>query len=180
MYTSLVWIALTGTADATSAKAPEWQTDYSAAQKTGMEEKKPLAVVIGKGPSGWEAISREGKLDPETAEALQANYVCVYIDATTERGQKLADAFQMKSGLVISDRSGEKQAFRHEGALANGDLTAVLRRFAAPGLVVTRTETYGQPEIRNYYDPRTTAPGTGVPSYYFAPVSGGCASWGRR
>jgi hypothetical protein len=179
MYTSLVWIALTGTADATAAKAPAWQTDYSAAQQKGLEEKKPLAVVIGKGPSGWEAVSRDGKLDPAAMEALQANYVCVYIDAATERGQKLADAFEMKSGLIISDRTGEKQAFRHEGTLANGDLTTVLRRYAAPGLVVTRTETHGQPEIRNYYDP-AMRPGTGVPSYYFAPSSGGCASCGRR
>jgi hypothetical protein len=174
MYTSLVWIALTGTADGTAAKL-QWQTDYSAAQKKGVEEKKPLAVVIGRGPSGWEAVSRDGKIDPAAAEVLQGNYVCVYVDASTERGQKLADAFEMKSGLIISDRTGDKQAFRHEGTLGNGDLTTVLRRYAAEDHVVTRTETHGQTQFRNYYDP-APANGTAAPRYYYAPSFGGSCS----
>ena len=182
MYTSLVWIALAGTGDA-AATAPKWQTDYTAAKQIGADAKKPLAVVIGRGSQGWQAVCRDGKLDSAATDALQSSYVCVYIDADTENGQKMADAFQMKNGLVISDRTGEKQAFRHEGTLPNDELTTVLKRFAAPGLDVTRTETYGQPEIRNYYDP---AVGTGsqvLPAYYYAPSFGGgsgCASCGRR
>ena len=163
MYTSIVCVALAGSADVSAAlpKAPAWQTDYSAAQKIGAEEKKPLVVVIGRGPDDVAAVSRDGKLDPSVVEALQAHYVCVYIDATSERGQKLADAFEMKSGLVISDRSGEKQAFRHEGTLTNGDLGRVLNRFADPDRVVERTETQQRTEVRYY--PGDASPG--VPAF---------------
>src|SRR5438105_13631741 len=105
MYTSMVWMALAGTVDVSAMlpKVAAWQTDYSTAQKRGLEEKKPLAVVLGSGPEGWAAVSRDGKLDPSVMESLYDNYVCVYVDVATERGQKLADAFEMKSGLVISD-----------------------------------------------------------------------------
>ncbi len=176
MYTSLMVVALVGSAD---VKALTWQTDYSAAQKRALEQKKPLAVVIGRGASGWEAVSRDGKIDAATAEALQTHYVCVYIDATTERGEKLADAFEMKSGLVLSDRSGDKQAFRHTGTLSNGDLESVVKRYSDPERVVTRTETHGQPEIRYY--PSEATPTSGGAPYYFAPSGGSsCPSCGRR
>ena len=177
MYTSLVLIALVGSADAKVAvpRAPAWQTDYSVAQKRCIEFKKPLAVVIGRGPSGWEAVSRDGKLDSVVAETLHANYVCVYVDVATERGEKLADAFEMKSGLVISDVSGEKQAFRHTGTLTNGDLDGVLKRFSNPERVVTSTEVHGQTEIRYY--PSDAAPSSTTSPSYLAPSSGSnCSS----
>ena len=130
-----------------------------------------MAVVIGRGPSDWDAVTRDGKLDTSVAEVLGASYVCVYVDTTTDRGRMLADAFEMKSGLVLSDRTGEKQAFRHEGTLSNGDLARVLQRYSAPDRVVTRTETHAQTEIR-YYPYESPAPAVAAPSY-FVPVRGG-------
>ena len=182
MYTSILCIALVGSADMAAflPKIPAWQTDYSAAQKRGTESKKPLAVVIGHGPSGWEAVSRDGKLDPAVMETLNASYVCVYVDASTERGQKLADSFEMKNGLILSDRSGEKQAFRHEGTLTNGDLDGVLKRFSDPERVVTSTETHGQTEVRYY--PSEAAPASSAAPSYFVPANSGsyCPSCQRR
>ena len=173
MYTSIVLVALISSADAKVAapKAPAWLTDYSAARQRGVEKKLPLAVVIGNGPKGWEAVAQGGKFDPSVAETLLSSYVCVYVDATLEQGQKMADAFQMKSGLILSDRSGEKQAFRYEGSLTNGDLDSVLKRFSIPDRLVNSTETQVQSTIRNY--PYEGAPtGAGVPTY-LAPASGG-------
>ncbi len=184
MYTSIVLIALVGSADAklASPAAPAWQTDYATAQKRGVAEKKPLAVVVGRGSSGWNTLSRDGKFDASVTDALHNNYVCVYIDADTDSGQKLADSFEMKGGLVLSDRSGDKQAFRHEGTLTNSDLQGVLKRFADPERVVTRTETHGQAEVRYYPSDAAPAPTSGTVPSYFVPASSGsyCPSCQRR
>jgi len=165
MYTSLVWIALSGSVGSSAALPTElaWQSDYSTARKRGAEEQKPLAVVVGRGSSGWENLSREGRLNPEVRELLQAHYVCVYIDVDSESGKDLASAFEMRAGLVLSDRSGDKQAFRHEGALTNDELEKNLRRYATPDRVVTQTETLMTRESR-YYSPGN------APAYY--PYSG--------
>jgi hypothetical protein len=171
-------IALVSAAD---AQTPTWMTDYSAAQKRGVAQKKPLAVVVGNGAAGWEAVARDGKLDPAVLEKLQASYVCVYVDAKTERGQALAQAFALTHGLIISDVTGEKQAFRHEGALSNTDLTSVVSRFADTTRSVTQTETQVQSEIR-YYPSEGAAPGNGaaVPSYLIPSSGSYCPSCQRR
>jgi hypothetical protein len=175
MFTSLVWVALAGTSGTTGMlpTVPAWQSDYQAAKKRSADEKKPLAVLLGSGAADWDTLSRDGsKIDPAIVELLQDRYVPVYIDVTTEKGQKLADAFEMKQGVILSDRSGENQAFRHEGVLASADLERNLRRFAEPDRAVTQTETLYRTEIRNY--PATAAYPSYAPSYYpIAPVSMG-------
>jgi hypothetical protein len=152
---------------------PSWQSDYQAAKKRSADEKKPLAVLLGSGAAGWDALSQDGsKIDPAIVEVLHNQYVPVYIDVTTEQGQKLADAFEMKQGVVLSDRSGEKQAFRHDGVLASADLERNLRRFAELDRAVTHTETLYRTEIRNY--PAEAAYPSYAPGFYpIAPVSMG-------
>src|SRR4051794_17356091 len=62
MYTSLVLVALAGSAPAPSllARSPSWLGDYGAAYRLGRREHRPLAVVIGHGPAGWETLSKDG------------------------------------------------------------------------------------------------------------------------
>jgi len=178
MFTSMVWVALAGSSVSTTLPTvPAWQTDYQVAKKRGAEEKKPLAVVIGNGATGWESLSREGKLDPAVVELLQAQYVCVYIDATSQQGQKLADAFEMTQGVVLSDRQGERQAFRHEGQITGTDLERSLRQFADPNHTVIRTESLRHTEVRNYPTEVQTAPV--YPSQFYAPIAPGFSPVGR-
>jgi hypothetical protein len=54
-------------------------------------------------------------------------------------------------GIVISNSTGELQAFRHEGNLRNEDLTYYLERFSDPNLAVSHTQT--NPPERNHSAP---------------------------
>jgi hypothetical protein len=140
MYTSMLLfvLAVPGAGD-----APTWVTDYAAARKQGATASKPLAVFLGSGKAGYQQVIRGGELNPNSNRMLAANYVPVYIDTSTEAGQRLARDFEMPGGrgLVISDRTGQLQAFRHQGELTDQDLAAYLQRYADGNRLVATTET---------------------------------------
>ncbi len=180
MYTSIVLIALTGSVGSAAypAKAVAWQSDYESAYRQGSRDRKPLAVVFGSGPSGWESLSKEGRLSNEIHDLLETHYVCVYIDTDKSEGRRLASTFEMEGtpGLVLSDHSGAYQAFRHEGHLSNDDLERQLRKYSNPDRVVRRTETTVKVETRYYPSPQTYTPAM---NFAPAPVNFGGFSAGR-
>jgi hypothetical protein len=145
MYTSLLLFALSAySAQPTFiSPGPRWYEDYGIAYQCGQKEKKPLAVFVAKGPDGWDRLSREGRLGKEIEQILRSNYVCVYLDASKEKNQRLASSFDLAEnrGLILSDRTGSKQAFRAEAKLSNEDLARSLKKFADPDVAVTVTET---------------------------------------
>jgi hypothetical protein len=154
MYTSILLFALAPIAPAVDP-APSWQTDYPAARKIGAAEKKPVAVILAPGRKGWQKLSQDGSLSKEVRRILADKYVCVHIDTTNADGKSLAEDFEMADGLgiVISDRSGKLQAFRHEGDLADDSLVRYLTRYGDPDYVVKSTETNPPPRVSNYYQP---------------------------
>ncbi len=168
MYITVVAVALAGLLTPAALDRPAWQTDYSAARKLGREGHRPLAVFIGSGQAGWNAVSRDGKLSSEARRILAANYVCVYVDTTRKVGENLASAFDVPdgTGLVISDASGRFQAFHHSGELDDGVLIERLQRYADPQHVVISTESDGSEQV-SYYQPTDYVP---QPSYRPAPV----------
>ena len=106
---------------------------------------------------------------------LADNYVCLYVDTEHIAGRELAASFEMGGpGLVISDGTGEVQAFRHEGDLSNNRLLKYLQRFSDPDRVVMVTETNPAPAV-SYYQP--AAP-VYAPMYpvSFSPAFGGCST----
>jgi hypothetical protein len=144
MYTSMLLVALTGIAPtAEGTKAPAWSLNYSAAAKTAVQEKKPLMVVLAPGKDGYQKLGREGSLGAEAEGVLSEKYVCVHIDTSSDKGKELARAFDIPQGLgiIISDRTGEKQAFRHEGDLARVDLVRYLNRYGDSNYVFVETES---------------------------------------
>jgi hypothetical protein len=178
MHTSLIALALTGLlAQPVASPEPKWLTDYGLALKEGKAAQKPLAVVIGSGEAGWNRLSKEGKLTDEVRDLL-AGYVCLYVDAGTETGKKLAASFDAPEGvgLVISSRSGDQQAFQHAGTLPNKDLERYLKKYADPNHVVRRTETVATQEARtSFYPPTQTNPPGYTP---FFPSFGGFGGFG--
>lgn len=177
MYTSLVYVALAGVfANASAADQPLLHKSYSLARMQSLSVNKPVAVFIGSGERGWEEISQDGKFPADVWKLLSAEYVCVYVDMTRDAGKELAGAFEINEGpgLVVSNRQGTVQAFRHEGSLSHEDLERYLKRFADPNLVVQNTETTAQPRYSNYYQPVQQYP----VRYNYAPVfsggRGGC------
>ncbi|MCS6851318.1 MAG: hypothetical protein NZ700_09140 [Gemmataceae bacterium] len=125
--------------------APAWHHDYYRCQQLSMRQQKPLAIVLGKGAGGWDQIALEGKLSAAVLKLLADNYLCVYVDTTLDHNQELAAALNLRDGvgLVLGDRTGERQAFWHAGQLAQRDLARYLQKYADPKLVVTYTERHG-------------------------------------
>jgi hypothetical protein len=165
LSTSLAAVVLSGVTAASSAVQPSWQTDYVKAAAQAAESSKPIAVFIAHGGAGYARVVADGGPTADDARRLKQSYVCLYVDTATDAGKKLADAFEMKEGLVISGRSGEKQALRIEGKVPQADLSKYLTRFAEPERVVTTTETPG------VVAPVVTAPPVYYPAFRPAPAS---------
>jgi hypothetical protein len=154
MYASVTILALSGFFVGAVPVSPAWQADYDLARKLGRESHKPLAVFIASGKSGWNNLSKEGKLGKETSFVLAAEYVCVYLDTNQKAAKRLATAFEVPdgAGLILSDRTGAVQAFRHEGELADQELLRQLKRYADPERIVRTTEG-NSIERLSYYAP---------------------------
>lgn len=153
--TSLAVLALSGLIQANLTVQPAWQTDYTAAVKLSAKEHKPLAVFITKG-----AAKNLDQLPDAAAKVLKTNYIAVAINSDDATGKKLAEAFEMTEGVVISDATGGKQALRIEGQTNPSDLPETLERLAQPNHVTTTTEVYGAapaavvaPPVTSYYTP---------------------------
>jgi|SRR6516162_56062 hypothetical protein len=140
MFTSALVVAFLGFAEAGKSQ-PIWITEYYVAQHAAREKGKPLAVFLGEGKDGWNKLSRKGQLSEEALKVLASDYTCVFVDTKQQDGKEVAEAFEFQEGLglVISDRTGDLQAFRHEGDLADATLVRYLHRFADPNLVVQVT-----------------------------------------
>jgi hypothetical protein len=145
MYTSALIFALSGFLShaAIVAPPPSWHNDYSSALEKCVSDKKPLAIVVGSGTGGWQSVSKDGELDKDVKQLLELSYVCVYIDIGTESGKKMATSLRVDAGpaLIIGDRSGTNQAFRHKGTLSADQLTTTLKKYTKVGDVVTSTDT---------------------------------------
>jgi hypothetical protein len=165
MYTSVVLVALSSylSQGAFIPERPAWESNYRLALKEGKIRNKPLALVIGSGPAGWEKLSKDGALGKTVKSVLESSYVCVYIDTSRPAGRELAEALEITEpvGLVLSNHAGSKQAFWHEGDLKPADLERFLRKYADPDHQTTTTDTKASLE---------------APRYRPAPVrmSGGC------
>jgi hypothetical protein len=156
MHTSILLVALAGFPGfADVGEAPTWHTDYSEARKLGQSENKPLAIFVGAGKDGWTALATDGKLNSKVDKTLLSSYICVYVDASTASGKRLATALGIESGkgIVISDAPGKLMAFHHDGTLANEDLGRYLARYADPTRSVEWTESKAPVVRQSFYPP---------------------------
>jgi hypothetical protein len=137
MNTALLLAALSSSVLGAAPTMPTWNGNYSQAQEQAAG-KKPLAVVFGSGQDGWTKLVRS----EDSRKLLSEQFVCVYVDTTSEAGKKLAGSFAINnaSGVVLSDRSGAVQAFWHDGELADTSLLRSLRKYGNPQVVVRTTE----------------------------------------
>lgn len=153
MHTSLLLVALMGPGAAPETKVSEalsWQASYQTARNAGRSAKKPLAVFVGSGSKGWEKVTEEGGLTRRARQLLSEQYVCVYADVATTEGKNLAKALDITSGsgLIISTRNGEDQAFAHDGKLTRGELEESLQKFT--GVTdIRRTESLARVRYTN-------------------------------
>src|SRR5688500_14862706 len=130
MHTSVGVLALWMLAQPpASVQEPSWQSDYQASRKACLKQQKPLAVFVGEGQGGREKLTQEGPLNETTRKVLKDSYVCVYLDSSDARHRDLLEALAITkgTGLVVSDRTGDYQAFHHDGAIAQAELTKQLQ-----------------------------------------------------
>jgi hypothetical protein len=159
MYTAVLLVALSGSAPS-FMDGPAWIMDYGEARNLSQKEEKPIAVFFGSGATGWNGISREGRMNQEIAGLLGKYYICLYLDTASPEGRRLARAFEMDEsrGIVISNSKGNLQAFRHEGDLSNEDLWYYLQRFSNPNLAVFHTETNPPERATRFQESGNVAP----------------------
>jgi hypothetical protein len=152
--------------------SPPWLNDYAHARKIAQRDGRPLAVFVSSGWRGFSKVSREGELSPKARDLLTRHYVCVYVDTSRPAARQLANALEItrSRGLVLSDRTGQFQAFHHDGDLTDTDLSTQLERFASAGLSVRSTESNGR--VVSYYAPPASVAPTYTP--VFRGVAGGC------
>jgi len=169
--TILAVVALTGSL-APGAK-PEFQaqTDYGQALQTAANEKKPMAVLIGKG-DGFAKFMADGGLSADAKKLLTEKYVCVSVNVETEAGKALAGQFQLTDGLVISSAGGTHQAFRQSGTVSAAELakqTATYVNAGTPSTTVTAGTSTAPVTIYPAGGP-TYAPASPRPPVYYYPA----------
>jgi len=179
--TILAVVALSGSLAPAAKPEFQAQTDYGQALKQASTEKKPMAVLIGKGDTFAKLMADTG-LTAEAKQTLTEKYVCVTVDVGTKSGAELAGQFQLTDGLVISSAGGTHQALRHSGAVTATDLAKHATTYATATGVPATTATAGVPVVTStsFYSsdatPSASAPTYVYPAGYSAPVVGGCAN----
>jgi hypothetical protein len=108
------------------APTNKWLDDYTTGYRQASASRKPLAVVVGRGPVGWNT------LDSKAQQLLKERYVCVYVDASQEQNKALVAQLKTgdEAGLVLSDSTGEYVAFRHTGLMTAAQLDNTLKLMA--------------------------------------------------
>ncbi|QDU23226.1 hypothetical protein [Urbifossiella limnaea] len=142
MLTTTFAAVLVSAALAEAPSAPAWETNYARASETAVAQRKPLAVFIGHGESGYNRVVG-GNMPTEAGRLLSTSYVALYVNADTAEGKRLATAFGVEEGLVISSRCGNLQALKYGGAVPALDLASYLTKYSAADVAVTTTERAG-------------------------------------
>ena len=114
---------------------PEWTESYGKAIAMAGDTNKPVAVFLT--PGTLSSLTNGKGLKSDVMKSLKDNYVAVQIDTTTDEGKKLAGAFGMTQGVVLSGRSGQKIALRHEGSVSPEQVAEYLTKYSNVSTVVT-------------------------------------------
>src|SRR5262245_41290351 len=140
--TILAVIALTGSMAPAAKPEFQAQTDYGQALKQAATEKKPMAVLIGKGDV-FAKLMADSSMSADAKKILSEKYVCVSVNVDTEAGKTLAGQFQLTDGLVISSAGGTHQAYRQAGTVSAAELAKQTATYADAAGVPASTVTVG-------------------------------------
>lgn len=173
--TFMAVIALAGSMVPAAKPEFEAQTDYGQAVKVAATEKKPMAVLIGKGDV-FSKMMADSSLTAEAKKLLKEKYVCMTVNVETDAGKELAKQFQMtEGGLVISSAGGSLQALRHNGAVTAGELSKHTTTYANVSAVPATTVTAGAATPTYYYQQPvySSCPGGTCPTITTSSCPGG-------
>ena len=132
------------------AGSPEWSESYGKAMAQIGEKRKPVAVFLAAGELS--TLTNGKGLGTDALKSLKSNYIAVRIDTTTEDGKKMAEAFGLTEGVVLSDRSGQQMALKHEGQLSPEQLSEYLTKYASVETAQTTDHRSAAVPVQ-YYQP---------------------------
>lgn len=134
--TSLAAAAVAGVLASSSLSGqPNWAPGYAKALALSVEHRKPVAVFLTTGD--LTKLTKGGGIGTESVKTLRSDYIAVQIDTTTADGKKMAEAFGMTEGVVISDRTGGSMALKHQGAIDPCELKTYLTQYSGVTQVTT-------------------------------------------
>ena len=142
MFSTTFAAVVLSAALAEAPSVPAWESNYARASETAVAQRKQLAVFIGRGEGGYSRLVG-GNMPTEAGRMLASNYVALYVNTDTTEGKRLATAFGINEGLVISCRGCQVQALKHGGPVAAVDLAGYLTRYSDENVSVTTTQTGG-------------------------------------
>ena len=171
--TLMAIVALSGSLAPAAKPEFQAQTDYGHALRKAADEKKPIAVLIGKG-DGFAKLMTDAGLSADAKKLLAEKYVCLSVNVETAAGKALADQFQLTDGLVISSAGGTHQAFRQSGTVSPTELGKQVATYASVASTPTTTVTVGTAAPVTIYPASYTYPAAPVsPPVYTYPYSAG-------
>lgn len=165
MTTAITTLALA----ATAPQGQQWEADYGKALEQTRSDSRPLLIVLDTPEAEKGSVAAEvlGGADKE----LLAAYDLCRVNAGTEYGKKVADAFGAKEFpyVAIIDKTGSVILHSRAGEVTESNLKSTLARYksgdrpvrvtVAKPVVIESTPAASTPV---YYSPS--------PSYYSAPA----------
>ena len=137
--------ALVAASFATSTPASlDWQADYGKALAATRSDQRPLLVVLDIPANPQQSLSTELlATEGEQAKVLGAYELC-HVDASTEYGQKVAEAFGATQfpHTAIIDRKGEVVLFKKAGQVQESEWNTTLVKYQSGERPVAQTSFY--------------------------------------
>jgi len=122
----------------------DWQADYGKALAATRSDQRPLLVVLDIPTNPQQSLSNELlATEGEQAKVLGAYELC-HVDASTEYGQKVAEAFGATQfpHTAIIDRKGEVVLFKKAGQVQESEWNTTLVKFQSGERPVAQTSFY--------------------------------------
>jgi hypothetical protein len=137
--------ALVAASFATSTPASlDWQADYGKALAATRSDQRPLLVVLDIPSNPQQSLSTELlATEGDQAKVLGAYELC-HVDASTEYGQKVAEAFGATQfpHTAIIDRKGEVVLFKKAGQVQESEWNTTLVKYQTGERPVVQTAFY--------------------------------------
>ncbi len=146
---------------------PEWTDSYGKALAQAGEKNKPVAVFLAAGD--MKTLTNGQALGTATLKSLKSDYIAVRIDTTTADGKKVAEAFGISQGVVLSDRSGKQMALKHDGTLTPEQVAEYLTKYASVSTVSTTEHRSTVENQQPLYQPTQYPQAVYQPSAYQQP-----------
>jgi hypothetical protein len=137
----LATIILAAVSDSQDQKPVHWTPNYTDALNQTQETVKPLLVVIDD-PSDPERRSEQATTKPDKAQAeLLGSYDLCRVDAATEHGKQVADAFGARQlpFMAIIDKTGASVLYQNSGKMDTAEWDERLEAYKGGEIPVAQT-----------------------------------------